>query len=109
MAVRQFVLTLDGTAQRLSDVLPDPAIASRDNVALRVISLQPGPSNANPVFIGDENVTTALWAWRSPAPTGGNPPAPLILGEFESGPIKLSNFYVRGTDGETLHIGTIPF
>lgn len=109
MSVRQYVLTLDGTSQRLLEPLTDPTVISDENVALRVISLQAGPSNANPVFIGDVNVTAALWAWRLPAASGGDSPAPLILGEFESGPIKLSNFYARGTNGETLHIGIIPF
>jgi hypothetical protein len=109
VSLRQYVLPLDGTVQRLSDVLAFPDLSSRENVALRLLSLQPGPSNLNEIFVGDVNVTTALWTWRLPVPTASVPPAPLILGGFEIGPATLADFYVLGTYGETLHIGIIPF
>ena len=105
----QFVLTLDGTAQSLSSVLADPADTRAQDIALRTITLQGGPSNANPIFQGNENVTAALYSIRIPAASAGVPGAPLILGEHEVGVMRLSDFFVIGTDGETLHIGTVPY
>ena len=109
MAVRQYVLTLSGVQQRLNAVLANTEVGGIDDIAARTITFQGGESNANAVFIGDSEVTAALWAWRIPAPVGGVPAAPLYHGEHESGPIKLSNFYVIGTADETLHIGVIPY
>ena len=106
---KQYVLTLSGVAQRLSSVFANPEVGGPDDWALRTFTLQGGESNANPVYQGDEDVTTALWSIRIPAAVTGVPAAPLIIGEHETGPLKLSSYYVIGTADETLHIGVIPF
>ncbi len=105
----QFVLTLDGNAQQLSSVLADPTDTRAQDIGLRTLTLQGGESNANAIFLGNESVTAALYWIRLPAASAGVPGAPLILGEHEAGPMRLSDWFVIGTDGETLHIGTVPY
>lgn len=112
MALRHYNLTLTGVAQRLSDVLT-PVVAQageQADVALRVITLQMDDGSTNPLFVASDNGVSATdYAFRLEGGAGGVPPAPFILGEFEQGPIRLSDFYVVGTATEVLHIGTVPY
>lgn len=111
MSLKHHVLTLDGTVQRLSDVLAVSEISGIDDVPLRTISLQPRGTNDNPTFVGAADPVTATdYGVRLEAGDTGVPPAPFILGEHDmGGPLRLSNFYVLGTDTEHLHILTVPF
>ena len=110
MSIQHHVLTLSGVAERLSDLLADPAVGGRDDLPLRTISLQPRGANANPIYVGATNVVSATdYGVRLEPGATGVPPAPFILGEHEAGPLRLSNFYVIGTATQHLHILTVPF
>jgi hypothetical protein len=100
MAVAQHVLTLTGSAQALSTA------SGASSNAIRTVSIQPGTANANPVFIGDVNVSDTVYGIRIPASVTNEPPAPIILGETQSqvGHFKLSDVYVRGTNTEKVHL-----
>ena len=102
---KQYVLDLDGTAQRLSTALglTDPS------PSLRHISLQPGAAGGNPIYLGDADVSATDYAVRLAAPAGAVPPAPYIIEGYDSGPFRLSDFYVIGTEQEILHIGVVEF
>jgi hypothetical protein len=110
MSIQHHVLTLSGAAERLSDLLADPAVGGRDDVPLRTISLQPRGANANPIYVGATSVVSATdYGVRLEPGATGVPPAPWILGEHEVGPLRLSNFYVIGTAAQHLHILTVPY
>ena len=116
MSFRHFNLTLDGTVQRLSNALPDNTVGGADDEALRVISLQPEGGNADPIFVGGgrkaaagASLSSTDYGFRLEAATATIPPAPFILGEFETGPIRLSEFYVLGTADEILHIAVLGY
>lgn len=99
-----FDLTLTGAAQQLSDLLPAGRMPS-----LRALILQADPANAGPVYLGDASVSSSSYAVRIPIPVAGIPAAPFILGEFESGPMKLQNFWVLGDVDEVLHVSYIAY
>lgn len=101
MPHRSSTVTLTGDAQWLGDLVP----TGEGDRGLREISLQPGPSNASPVYVGDAAVTNALYSTRLPAASAGIPPAPFIVGGYDSGGVRLGDYYVLGANGETLHIG----
>jgi hypothetical protein len=73
------------------------------------VSLQPGAANAAPVYLGDADVSATAYAVRLAAAVAGIPPAPYIVEGYDTGPFRLSDFWVRGADTETLHIGIVPF
>ena len=100
MAVAQYVLTLTGSAQALS------AATNATTATVRTVSLQPGVANANPIYIGDANVSSSAYGIRLPAPVASEPPAPVILGETQSqhGHFKLADVYVIGTNTEKVHL-----
>lgn len=115
MAFKAYQLTLPASGvARLSDAFglastvaeTDVEFVKRD-VPLRVITLQSLKANTNDIFIGDSAlVSSTVHGFRvDPADTA----PPLILGPFESGPIKLSDFYAKGTANDVLVIGTIPY
>ncbi len=116
MSFRHYNLTLDGTIQQLSDALANRSRAGPDDVTLRVVTLQMQGNSADPLFVGGPprgggavTVTSTNHAFRLEPGAAGVPAAPFLLGEFESGPIRLSDFHVLGTDTEVLHIGTVEF
>lgn len=100
MAVIQYVLTLNGSAQSLGSV------TNATEHAIRTVTLQAGTANANPFYIGDSSVSTTDYGVRVPAPVTNEPSAPVILGETQStyGHFKLSDIYVRGTNNEKIHL-----
>lgn len=107
--IRHYVLTLDGTAQRLSSVLAGGAGAAND-LPIRAITLQPLGTNANPIYCGGHEsgaVTSSSYGWRLEAAAAGVPPAPFILGEFSNAPMKLSDLQVIGTNTEKLTIAIV--
>ncbi len=111
MSLKHHVLTLDGTVQRLSEILPDQETSGPDDVPLRTVSLQPRGTNAAAVYVGaTDTVSATNYGVRLEAGDTGVPPAPFLLGEHDvGGPLRLSNFYVLGTDTEHLHILTVPY
>jgi hypothetical protein len=107
--VKHYVLTLDGNAQRLSSLIADQQPHGAHDTPLRAISLQPGPANANAVFLGGAAVSATDFGVRLEASAAGVPPAPFILGEFDEGGMRLSDFYVIGTATEKLHVLVVTY
>lgn len=111
---KSYQLTLTGAVQRLSDVLLTiPPAKSGDappaatDLPFRQITLQGLKANTNDIFIGDTNlVSSTVHAFRIDS-TDSQPP--FVLGNFDTGPIKLSDFWVKGTAAEVLTVGGIPF
>lgn len=119
MSFRHYNLTLDGNIQRLSSVLANSAVGGADDESLRVITLQMQGDSGNPLFVGgapkvgtipdDVTLTSTDHGVRLEGGTGGVPTAPFLLGEFESGPLRLSDFFVLGTNAEVLHISVLGY
>lgn len=99
--------TLSGAAQNLLNLLYPAAPVVANDYACTWLALQADTSDAQPIFIGDENLTTVDYGVRIPPPTAG-PPAdatPVQIGPFATeAPVKLSSVFVIGTAGEKLHV-----
>lgn len=101
MAARDFSLTITAAAQPLSVVLSDTQRGGKVDESYRQILL----SCDTDCYIGSSSsLTTSLYGYKLLAAAT----APLVLGAFESGPLKLSDLYVIGTSGK-LHILGVPF
>lgn len=100
--MKDFTLTLTGSAQQLSSVLSD---AARDNIPWQSLHIQPDAANANPVYVGTtSSVSSSSHGVRLPAASGGVPPAPYIFEAVGQQQLRLSAIYVIGTNTEKLHI-----
>lgn len=99
-----YTLTLTGSAQPLSDLLPN--LDPNTNKYLRLVWLQPDAANANPIYVGsDAGLTSSLYGLRLEAPVSTIPPAPFSLGELlDPTGVRLSDLYVLGTTGEKVHL-----
>jgi hypothetical protein len=96
--IRHHNLTLTGSAQQLSSIvgsLPNP---------IRTLSIQPDGANGNPVYLGGPGVSSSDYGVRMEAGATGVPPAPLVLGEFGSGWVRLEELYVFGTAAQSIHL-----
>ena len=109
-------VALTGVAQNLGDEIFGglaalyPDIEQVRQIALRTLILQPDGGNSDPIYVGgDANVGAAKYAFRLEGAVTTIPPAPFILGEHETGPMKPKDFWVLGTAGEILHVGIVPF
>lgn len=119
MAFRHYTLTLTGAAQRLSDVLFAPSSnkpAGSDpgallDVPLKQIIFAAVPANANVVYVGGSNaVVSATSHAFSLDPTEATMSGPVTIGPFtDCGPLKLSDFYVLGTNAQLLAFGVVPY
>ena len=101
--VRDYSLTLDGTVQNLSDVLP-----VNEGDLLKYVALSVHASNSNIIFVGstdrgDEGaLSSTKYGWRIEIPVSSIPSAPDII---ELGPsFSLAHLSVLGTNLEILHI-----
>jgi len=111
--VKHYTLTLVGTdPQNIRDTL----IAGGDLDAtlggdhgFRFLSFQAGDQNATEVRVGDADLSDDDWGLWIPIPTTNVPAAPVFLGQYDAGPLKLSAIWVKGADGEKLHIAAVPF
>lgn len=111
---RAYQLTLNGNAQRLSDVFglastvadTDPEFVKRD-LPMRQLTFQVLTAGSNPVYVGESNLVSSTVHGFRVDPTDTQ--QPIVLGPFDSGPLKLSDFWVRGTNAEVLVIGAIPY
>lgn len=102
MAARDYTLTITAAAQRLSSVLADTQPGGTRDEAFRQLILQADTD----CFIGaSSGVTTTTYGTKIFAATAST--APLTIGAFDGGPIKLSDLYVIGTSGK-LHILGLP-
>ena len=101
--LRDYTLTLSGSAQRLSAVLPN--LEDVNDKFLQTLSLQPAGANANPVYVGASAVSATEYGVRLEAGTAGVPPAPWLASDaFKATGLKLSDVYVIGTNTQVLHI-----
>jgi hypothetical protein len=114
MAFIAYKLTLNGSAQRLSDVLPSTnypsgKVGGPDDVSIRMLLLQGHHANTARIFVGfSSGVSVTDYGFYLPIPTAS--PLPVPLGPFsDAGPMRLSQFWVIGTNAEVLQIGVIPF
>jgi hypothetical protein len=105
MAVRHFQLALAAAAQRLSDVYGGVAGANPDaaeDLPYRQILFSAAGADA---FVGDDaDVASTDYG----AIVDSTALTPVVVGPFETGPVKLSQFWAAGA-GSTLHILAIPF
>ena len=114
MAFKAYQLTLSGVAQRLSDAYglgapPTPvteAFAAAD-IPLRQVTFQAIVAVAAVIYVGDSNLVSSTVHGFRLDPTDTQ--QPIMLGPFDSGPIKLSDFWVLGTANDVLVIGAIPY
>lgn len=112
MAVRSYTLTLTGAAQRLSQVLPtgggnaDPT--GGEDLPFRQLRLQADPANANVVYVGDSSAVSATAHGGSLDPTEASAQV-LVLGPFPTGPLRLSDLWVLGTNTQRLMVLGVPF
>lgn len=100
--IRHYVLTLTGSAQRLSSVLAD----MRDDLPVRAITLQPDGGNANPIYVGGYEtgaLSSSNYGFRLEIGAAGVPPAPFVL-DPANAPMKLSDWYVLGTNTQKLTV-----
>ena len=107
MAARSFQLTLAAAAQRLSDVYGGPAGADPSaalNVPYRQIILSASAADA---FIGgsDQGASTTATVYGTMVDAAL---APVSIGPFETGPVKLSDLWAAGASA-VLHITAIPY
>lgn len=104
--IRHYVLTMTGSAQRLSAVLAGGA-GGPDDLPIRAIAIQPGTANAAAAYLGGyegPTITSSAYGVRLEPAAAGVPPAPFILGEFSNQPMRLSDFSVIGANNETLKL-----
>lgn len=99
--VKSFSLTLGASAKRLSDVYGDgtSVVNERNNIPYRQILLTVTGAGAT---IGDSATSAAT---GQPLAVGA---APVTLGPFETGPVKLSDLWVVGS-GATLQVLGVAF
>src|SRR5882672_1896790 len=104
MAARHFNLTIGAVRKQLSDAYGKPGVVDpADNIPYRQILVQ----SEVDAFIGGPLVTTTDYGfWISSVAAATNSVLP--IGPFETGPIKLSDFWVVGTAG-IIHILAIPY
>jgi hypothetical protein len=98
-----------GVAQRVSDSLADPTVGGVSDIPFRQFTVQAGAGNGNPGFLGGPGVTVLDYGIRVPAPVGGIPAEPIVLGGFDTGPVKPSHVWIVGTQDELFHFSGIPF
>lgn len=99
-----YTLTFGAAAVQLSSVFTN---AETPLPSARFCSLQPDGGNSNVIYVGGNNhgigVASTSYGFRLEAPVSTVPPAPFIV-EVSQGCIDLSEFWVKGTNGEKLHI-----
>lgn len=103
MAVRQFVLTFDGTIQRLSTVLGVTTVGGIDDIGFYQLILAADPANAAVCYIGDDGVSATDHGF-SLDPTQATAVDKVSLGPFELPRLKLSQLYALGTATQRLMI-----
>ena len=104
MSVRDYSLTLDGTVQNLSDVLP-----VNEGDLLKYIAISAHSTNANVVFVGSTErgtegaLSASKYGWRIEIPVTSIPSAPDII-ELSQNGLSLAEISVLGTNTEIIHI-----
>lgn len=102
--IRDYSLTLDGSVQNLSDVLP-----ANEGDLLSYIALSAHTTNSNLIFVGSTDrgvggvLSSTEYGWRIEIPVVGIPSAPDII-ELGKNGFSLAHLSVLGTNQEILHI-----
>jgi len=117
MAFKQFKLTLlANTPTRLSDVYGDGVgiALARNDIPYRQIILTDDPEDPTAaIYIGASNLVTntnfAFYLLVVEIAGTAAATSPVILGPFETGPMKLSDFWAFSTAAQALYIGGIPY
>jgi hypothetical protein len=113
MAFVQYALVANSAppAKRMSDVYGDGAgvVNARNDIPFRQLVFQADPANGGPVYIGDSDLTAPDNAAFVLQPTVDKLAA-ITLGPFDSGPMRLSDFYIVGSGGTPrVFISGVPF
>lgn len=113
MAARDYSLTLNGSAQRLSQVLASGAgnaqPASSEDLPFRQLIFAADAANAAVLYVGSSSLVSSTVHGFSLDPTQATAVDKVSLGPYEAGPLKLSDFWVLGTNAERLHVLGVPF
>lgn len=109
MAFKSVTLALTGAAQRLSDAYGGAAGVANPvtDITYRALYLQGLLANTGNIFVGDSNLVSSTNHGFRVSAVDGDPPVRLEPASPGS-PLHLSDFWVIGTNGETLCIGGIP-
>jgi hypothetical protein len=101
MAAKSYSLPLAGTVKRVSDALGDGTnvVLAEHNIPFRQLILQ--ATGASAAVGGDSSVTLATGTQLAIG-------AIVTVGPFDTGPVKLSDFYAIGA-GSTLSVLGVPF
>ena len=108
MAARHYSLTLTGVAQRLSTVLTDTEVGGREDIAMVQVIFAADPANANVVYIGTNSNVSSSSHGFSLDPTQATAKDRESIGPFEAGKVKLSDFWVIGTNAQRLMVLAVP-
>lgn len=103
MALRHYVLTLDGTAQRFTEGT-GATPASVDDPLINNLIIQAGAANTGVVYIGGPAVSASVYMFSIPIPITSIPAAPFVL-DLSNRITRPSHWYVIGTSGDTVHFG----
>lgn len=106
--IRTYRLVLTGVAQNLSDAFGDGVgvVNAAHDIPLRQIVLQSQKAGAD-VFLGQDNTVTGTVFGVRLSPTESVPP--FTLGPYDTGPMKLSDFWVFGTNTQVLTVLVVPY
>lgn len=101
--VRHYSLTLDGSAQQLSDVLANTEVGGPDDVPLLEVCLEIQDDDTNPIYVGGDNtVSVTDYGTRVPPIAAAEP---LVVPRvFQGVKLHLSDFWVIGTAADVLHV-----
>ena len=106
--VKSYSLTLTGAVQRLSQVLASGANNAMptvmEDLAYQQLRLQADPANGAVVYIGAGSDVSSTNHGASLDPTQATAVDSLTLGPFACGPVKLSDLWVIGTNGQRLMV-----
>jgi hypothetical protein len=103
-----YCLTLTGVPQRLSDVYGDgvSVVNAVHDIPYSSLVFQGAATGAN-VYIGMANTVSSTNYGLRLDPTTSVPP--ITIGGYQSGPMKLSDFWVLGTSSQIMSVAGIPF
>lgn len=94
MTIQNFVVTLTGSAQAITD----------STAFCRQVFIQPGVANTNPVYVGGPGVTAANGLRLEGADLEGHPSAPLPLLFGRDNPVEMNRIYVIGTAADLVRV-----
>jgi len=99
--IKHYNLTMDGSIQKLSSVLP-----AGEGDLLKYAAIQADAANSNVIFVGSTEIgtlTSADYGWRIEVPVSSIPTAPDIIELGQNG-FSLNELSVLGTAPDVLHI-----